>query len=511
VSPVALAALVSREWRTSWADRGAYILRGAYAGALLVGAIAAWVFLPLFRSGDPENFPELIRSFFGLFCRGQFVLATLLAAMTFARAVCREQERGTMDLLILSPLSRMEILLGKVAGEFLGLTAFVASGIPVLFLLIPLGGLSAAQILSLQGTVLAQVLLVGGVCVALAAAMGRTLPVMLCAWTFLAAQAAAPSVGRWWSPGPARVLNFWEALSIYEVLERQLSSVWSEPAPALKALGLSAVVAIVLCALGSLLLERRLLRGARAGMLSLLAARVRRFAGTLSGQRLFRHLVGIDHPLMRRECAVYRDLPFRFGWIVLMGAYGLAVRIVLERTKDREEDQIMLAAVGLAAGSLIAILTGALSVGYDRRRGTLQMLLAAGVAPEDLVRARLAGLVLRAAYLLLIPALHLTALLLGSDLFTMPQLAWRIPAGVFALVLGTILMMGMTLKSAISHRRPEVSAVISVFFALPVGVLVMSLVAGTLPTFAIGFPLMIGALLSYYARLVRKAPLLILR
>ena len=51
-----------------------------------------------------------------------------------------------MDLLILSPLSRTEILLGKLAGEFLGLTALVAAGIPVFFLLIPLGGLTPLQI-----------------------------------------------------------------------------------------------------------------------------------------------------------------------------------------------------------------------------------------------------------------------------------------------------------------------------------------------------------------------------
>jgi ABC-type Na+ efflux pump permease subunit len=511
VRRLALAALVSREWRTSWADRSAYILRGVYAAALLAGAVAAWLLLPLFRPGDPENFPELIRSFVGLFCRAQFVLATMLAAMTFARAVCREQERGTMDLLILSPLSRVEILLGKVAGEFLGLAALVASGIPSLFLLIPLGGVSAAQILALQGTVLAQVLLVGGVCVALAAAMGRTLPVMLCAWVFMAGLAAGPAVGRWWAPSSGGIWLRWEAMSAYAVLEHQLSSVWSEPAPALHALGLSAVAALVLCGLGSLVLERRLLRGARAGLWSHLAVRVRRFGGTLGGQRLFRHLVGIDHPLMRRECAVYRDLPFRIGWIVLVTAYGVAARSILAGSKDYVEDQISLASVGLAAGSVIAVLTGALSVGYDRRRGTLQTLLAAGVAPEDLVRARLAGMVLRASYLLLIPALHLTVLLLVSDILTGLQLAWRIPAGLSALILGTILMMGITLKSALSHRRPEVSAVISVFFALPVGVFAMGLVGGSLPTFAIGFPLMIGALLSYYARLVRTAPMLILR
>jgi ABC-type transport system involved in multi-copper enzyme maturation permease subunit len=510
VSPVALSALVSREWRTSWADRGAYLLRGIYAGALLVGTITAWVLLPLLHSSNPENYPEILRSFFGHFCRAQFVLATLLSAMTYARAVCREQERGTLDLLILSPLSRFEILLGKLAGEFLGLTALVAAGIPVLFLLIPLGGLSAVQILSIQGMVLAQILLMGGVCVALAAWVGRTLTVMVAAWGVMAALSAGPDVGRWWRPGAASVWVFWEALSIYEVLERQLASVWSESALALGALGISAAAALVGCGLGSLVLERRLVLGARTGIGSRLATRLRKFAGTLSGQRLFRHLVTIDHPLMRRECAVTRDLPFRAAWIILVMVYALAARALLGRP-GTFEDQVMLALIGLGAGSLLAVLTGALSVGYDRRRGTLQTLLAAGVAPEDLVRARLAGMVLRAAYLLAIPALHLALVLPAAKLVPGAELFWRIPAGFAALALSTVLMMEITLRFSISYRRPEVSALCAVFFALPIGVVVMAPVAGTLPMFAIGYPLLIGAQVADFARLVRKAPQLILR
>lgn len=499
-----MLALVSREWRGAWADRGAYVLRGVYAGLLLLGAIASWVALALFSADHPERFPEFIRSLFTGFCRAQFGLATVLAAMTFARAVCREQERGTMDLLILSPLTRMEILVGKLAGEFLGLIALVASGIPVIFMLLPLGGLSPLGILSVQGMVLAHVLVVGGLSVAFAAALGRALPVMICTWVGVLLLGAGAFAGRWWLPGGAWVWNLLESISTYSLLEEQLSSAWPQPMVTLKALGLAAMTGLLFCGLGSLVLERRWVRGPRAGLLGLLAARIRRFAGSLRGERLFRPLVPIDHPLMRRECSVDRDLAFRVSWIALVGLYVTAVRIILGRPWS-EENHYLVSGIGLGVAFLVAVFEGALAVGYDRRRGNLQVLLAAGVSPEDLVRARMAGLVLRALYLVAIPAVHL--ILIGSfmKLFPPLQLLWRIPALVAGILLGVIFMMEATLRFALSQRRPEVAAVLAMGGLLPAigGIIFLE---ATLSTFAVGLPLMIFGLVRGYTWLVLRVP-----
>jgi len=503
---LALGALISREWRTSWSDKGAYVLRAAYAGALLAGVAAAWVVLVLYRADDPDEFPEIIRSVFGVFCRVQFVLATMLAAMTFARAVCREQERGTMDLLILSPLSRTEILLGKLGGEFLGLTALVATGIPVLFLLIPLGGLTPLQILSLQGTVLAQVLLAGGACVALAAAMGRALPVMIAAWVILGAVSGGHLAGRWWTPNGAAAWNLLESLSIYRVLEDQLASVRAEPAPALRALGLAAGVSILCSGVGSLMLERRLVRGAGPGVWTRAAAWIRRRSASLSALWLFRPIFPMEHPLMKRECAIYRDLPFRFAWILSVFVYGVALRHVLLKPWGRGDEQIALASCGLAIGSLIAIVTGALSVGYDRRRGTLQALLASGVAAEDILRARRASLIARTVHFLAFPGLHLIIVLICARVLPPLDLLWRIPAGIVGLGFAVVVMMGMTLDYAVSFRRPEVAGVMAVLTGIPAGLLVVGFLVGTIPLFAVGVPLMVAIVAVKFARSVRKLP-----
>jgi ABC-type transport system involved in multi-copper enzyme maturation permease subunit len=482
------------------------MLRAAYAGALLAGVIAAWTVLLLSRADNPDEFPEIIRSIFSVFCRVQFLLATMLAAMTFARAVCREQERGTMDLLILSPLSRTEILLGKLGGEFLGLTALVAAGIPVFFLLIPLGGLTVTQILSLQGTVLAQVLVAGGACVALAAAMGRALSVMIAAWLILGAASGGHLAGRWWTKDGAAFWNLLESISIYRVLDGQLASVGAEPAPALRALAIAAVVSVLCCGVGSLMLERRLVRGAGVGVWARGSAWIRRRASSLAGARLFRPLVSVEHPLMKRECAIYRDLPFRVVWVGMIALYGLAIRHVLLKPWGGGVEHAALALGGLMVGALVSIVTGALSIGYDRRKGTIQALLASGVAAEDIVRARMAALLLRALHFMALPAIYLAIVAICARLAPPAELLWRIPAGVSGLVLATFLMMGVTFDLAVSCRRPEVAGLMAVLVGIPAGIFVVGFVGAAVPTFAIGLPLMIAVLSVGYANSIQKLP-----
>jgi hypothetical protein len=488
----AFASLVSREWRASWADRLAYGLRSGYAALLLAGVLAVWISLPLLYSGRPETFPDRVRAIFDVFCRVQFGLMTLLASVTFARAVCREQERGTLDLLILSPLTRTEILAGKLAGEFLGLAALVASGVPVLFLLLPLGGISAPQILTLQALVLAQVLAVGGVCVALAALLGGTLPVMVGAWAIVTAWSGGFWAGRWLFPRSLVFWNVWESCSAFAILDEQLGRTVADPSVSLKALGLAAIASLLLCALGGLVLERRHARGRSLGPISRLSRRLRRFAGTAMGVPLFRSLVRVEHPLLRREFSLDRDLAFRMLWLVLIAIYAVAIHVVGAWPWREGEYQLVLAASALAMAVVVAAVEGAVSVGLERRRGMLQVLLAAGVSPEDFVRARTAGLLFRAAALVTLPAVHL--IWINSCLPGVPrdELFWRIPIAVVGLIFGVVGLAQTTLRLALSSPRVEIAVAGTAAIAIPLVVVVAGSTGLTLGTFALAVPLWTG-------------------
>jgi len=502
----AFAALVIREWRTSWADRLAHGVRAGYAALLLVGVIAVWVTLPLLYSANSETFPDRVRAIFNVFCRVQFGLATLVATILFARAICREQERGTMDLLILCPLTRTEILLGKLVGEFLGLTALVASGIPVMFLLLPLGGLSASQILTLQTVLLAHLMVVGGICVALASLLGRTFPVMTGAWGIGAALWVAPWAGGRLFPRFAATWDACETFSTFAILNRQLGRTFADPVVALKALGISTMAGILLCGLGSLVLERRLVRGPRIGPIARLALRLRRFAATVRGKPWFRPLVRLDHPLLQRELSLDRDLAFRLIWVGLIVIYAVAFRIILSRPWEKGDYHLALSMGALCAAAVVAAVEGALKVGVERRRGLLQTLLAAGISPEDIVRSRFAGVLFRTIALMAIPAAHLVWIGSTTHLLPREELPWRIPIAVVGLIFGVLGLSQTTLRIALSSPRPEIAAAMGAILAIPIVAGVACLTGLTLGTFAIAVPIWIGTALFSHARMVTKLP-----
>ncbi len=499
----AFAALVLREWRTSWADRRADLLRGGYAAALLLGVIVVWVSLPLLFSETSETYPERVRSIVAGFSRVQFVMATLLASITFARAVCREQEQGTMDLLILCPLTRTEILVGKLAGEFLGLTSLIAAGLPVLFLLLPLGGLSALDILTLQTLMLGHMLMVGGFCVGLAALNGRTFAVMGTAWVLVAVLTGGFRVGHWFLPRLAPYWDLWESLSTLSILDDQLSRPLPDPAVSLKLLGFSAIVALLFCGLGSLVLERRHVRGPRIGLIGGLAVRIRRFAASPRGRVLFRPLPLVKNILIRRELSIDRNVGFWILWMVLFCVYAVAT---LKRPWWDDEHHLKVSVAGLAVASVIAAVEGALAVGYERRRGVLQMLLAVGVSPDNVVRSRFTGVLFRTVALVALPTLHLTWLWFYHPFVPREELPWRAPIAMVGLVFAALALAQNTVRLALGSPRPEVAAAMAAILAIPIAFGVTVLTGLTLGSFALCVPIWIGSLLATHARLTARLP-----
>jgi ABC-type transport system involved in multi-copper enzyme maturation permease subunit len=498
MSGTSLAALTLREWRTSWTDRGAYVLRGLYASALLLGAGLAWLLIS-------DKGPSFLRSLFGWFFRGQFILATALASLTFARSVCREQEQGTLDLLLLSPLTKLEILLAKLTGEFLGLAALLLAGLPMVLLLIPLGGVTSSEILTVQAILLAHLLGVGGVTVAFAAVLGRAAPVMFCTWAAVALLALGPGWARVRFPGAWQLWNALEPLSALNQLEFQLEMVSAHPALAGHALLAAALGAFVFCVLGSLMLERRY--GERAAGRASLGRWLRRVSASPRAAWIFRPRGRREHPLVERENALDRDLWFRLicGFLVL--GYGWTVRKELLNLRWSWETHAAIAAVGTTIAVVLTIVLGALRIGGERRRGTLQTLLMAGVSPEDLLRSRLRGLLKRAAWLLTLPIIH------GSVVFGHEVLGsawWRVPLFLIGMLVGTVVMTGITLWFSLGFRRAELAAFAAVVVAVPAFLFVAMVLSGHIVSLALGLPLVLALLLNGYASLIRRVPRLVL-
>ncbi|HVR84182.1 MAG TPA: hypothetical protein VMU54_07725, partial [Planctomycetota bacterium] len=395
----------------------------------------------------------------------------------------------------------------------LGLAALLAAGLPVFFLLVPLGGVSPLEMLSVHALLLAHLLVVGGLCVGFAAALGRTLPVMLSTCGAVLLWNGGPALGRIWGHGRSWgwLWDAWQSHSTRGWLDRQLASIGLVPALVGEAAAFGLLAALLFSGLGSLVLERRMARGPARGFWRTLAAALRKAAASRRAGFLFRPFLRIEHPLLRRECGVERDLPFRAAWLGLFAVYGLSVAAVLAGHENHVLAHLALGGFGWMTASVIAILLGASSIGADRRRGALEALLAAGVAPEDLVKACLAGSLLRAGYLLAPPVLHLMVVGVVAGELGPAELAWRLPASLAGVFLGTLAMMGITLYLSLAVRRAEVASVLAAIWALPIGLVIMAMVGGSILSFVMGLPIIVLGMLVYYAALVRSVPKMVLR
>lgn len=117
--------------------------------ALMVFAIicTTWLLLagiqPVQNPGDLARFGVLI---FQLIAPFQLVVLLFMAALAGTIAVSHEKDKQTLILLLMTSLSNVEMVLGKIgAGLLATMNAFLAS-LPIVFSLVLLGGVSIEQV-----------------------------------------------------------------------------------------------------------------------------------------------------------------------------------------------------------------------------------------------------------------------------------------------------------------------------------------------------------------------------
>ena len=246
-------------------------------------------------------------------------------------------------------------------------------------------------------------------------------------------------------------------------------------------------------------------RRGEPGVLKRAIAWIRASARAGFAAKLLVPILPVRHPLSRRECALENDLRFRLGWILFTTAFGAAVALILAggyRIRLDEELHTLFIASTIGVVLVALIVMAAVSVTGDKRSGKFEAMLAANVEPEDLVRARLAGLLLRAIYLLLAPVLYgIIAVLYLEPSW---EAVWRLAIGLVGLGVLTATTLLLTIGIAVRCRWPSWAAALSLVFALPPALFLGAWIAATPATFAIGVPLAGACLLGAYAAVVRK-------
>lgn len=143
-----------REFRTRVRGARSFALQGLFGVILVVATSLFW----LVSASSPYNKPsaaDFSRDAFMVLIGVQAVLLPLIAPAMGAGVISLERERQTLDLLLMTPLARRSILLGKLAASLVHQTMVFIAGAPVVAgVCLSMGGVSPAEIAFCYGFVL---------------------------------------------------------------------------------------------------------------------------------------------------------------------------------------------------------------------------------------------------------------------------------------------------------------------------------------------------------------------
>lgn len=142
-----LGPIFSRELMTVPRSGAHYVTRAAYLGALWVIAVTAWLAILGFSGtatlGETARFGPIL---FQVLTYVQLALFLFFAALSCASAIAKEKDRRTFILLLMTPMRDDEIVLGKVLGSLLPILVLQLATVPLLMMLMLLGGISLGQV-----------------------------------------------------------------------------------------------------------------------------------------------------------------------------------------------------------------------------------------------------------------------------------------------------------------------------------------------------------------------------
>jgi ABC-type transport system involved in multi-copper enzyme maturation permease subunit len=142
-----LGPIFVREWRTLPRRPGHYVARTTYLGLLWLLGLTAWQLLVGFD--HTATLTELARFgqlLFPLLAYVQLTFLLFFSALWGANAIAQEKDRRTFLLLLLTDLRNHELVLGKLGGASLPSLVLLLASVPLLALLLLLGGVGPEQV-----------------------------------------------------------------------------------------------------------------------------------------------------------------------------------------------------------------------------------------------------------------------------------------------------------------------------------------------------------------------------
>lgn len=182
--------LASRRWTN-------YALRAGFALVLVIGLAIAWFNADLSKSAASTfNHKDLARigqTFYSAIAGIQLTVILLAAPAATAGAICLDRARGTLTHVLVTDLSDVEVVLGKLGARLVPVMALVATAVPVLALAGLLGGIVPGAVLSLFVVTIALAILGCSLALAFSVRVPKAHEVLMAVYTvFTLALVASP-------------------------------------------------------------------------------------------------------------------------------------------------------------------------------------------------------------------------------------------------------------------------------------------------------------------------------
>ncbi|WP_422923611.1 ABC transporter permease [Singulisphaera sp. PoT] len=414
--------------------RQTYAARSAFVAALLIGIIGVWLSLESEarnQTGGVQTFRQMSQVgeyFFYALAGIQITLVLLAAPAATAGSICMDRARGTLLHMMVTDLSDVEIVLGKLAARLGPTFALIACAVPVTALSALLGGIDFGALVGLFGVSLAMAAFGCALALTISVWAKKTHEVLMAVYVLEGIWLLALPI--WWGftrslglPAPTK----WFQLANPFVLA---FAPYTDP-KLVDAVDYVVFIAIMLALATALTaLSILKLRGAAVAHESRVAKRekrdwprIRRYFPALPGPSLD------GNPVLWREW--HRNRPSRLNRLVwgllFLGTWGLAImggyeihRIGFPLGPGTLPLAMM---IQVAFGFLILSSIAPTALAEERVRGSLDVLLATPLSTRTIVMAKWWGVY--RLVLLLLPLPLLTHLLYATTLPPLP--AWATP------------------------------------------------------------------------------------
>src|SRR5262245_31818126 len=190
--PAIPGPLFDKEVRVAGRRPSTYWVRGLYALGML--GLASLVFLANWEGGywgaarRLQQLQSLAPTLTMTVVWFQFVAITLVSIIFSAPAVCNEKRAGTLGVLLATPLTARQIVLGKITALLVQLAVLALLSAPMLLTLRLLGGVTAEFVLASASLTLSSALLASVLGVAASTGVKRSPSAMVLAmalWALL--------------------------------------------------------------------------------------------------------------------------------------------------------------------------------------------------------------------------------------------------------------------------------------------------------------------------------------